>query len=124
MHERVNEYWETVKKDPSRTLTKYSKWQVEVIWQDINGRALYFSDELGNKVSYKDIYKGEGLNPIYFVLNYDKVLKKEDNVIYNTTNDIYGNILIGLKLLDDNGNVVTFSDNNTYRGLRSDGKSD
>ena len=124
VHERVNEYWETVKKDPSRTLTKYSKWQVEVIWQDINGRALYFSDELGNKVSYKDIYKGEGLNPIYFVLNYDKVLKKEDNVIYNTTNDIYGNILIGLKLLDDNGNVVTFSDNNTYRGLRSDGKSD
>ena len=66
MHERVNEYWETVKKDPSRTLTKYSKWQVEVIWQDINGRALYFSDELGNKCLIKIYIREKGL--IRFIL--------------------------------------------------------
>ena len=119
VHERVNEYWGGVKGDNSRTLTEDSKWQVEVIWQDINGRALYFTDEYAN--AQDDVYPGEGLNPIYFILNRNKLFQKE-KITYTTTNDIYGNILIGLKLLDDNGNVVKFSENDPYR--RDDGKND
>lgn len=117
---RVNDYWETVKGDASRTLTKYSKWKVEVIWQDINARALHFCDEYGN-IKDEDCYIGEGLNPVYFTLD-DALLKATAAGSKSSTNDIYGNILIGLKLLDDNGNVVTFSENNAYR--RDDGRSD
>lgn len=119
--ERVNDYWGTVKGDASRTLTKYSKWKVEVIWQDINARALCFCNEYGEKKNV-DYYIGEGLNPMYFTLD-DDLIKETAAEGKNSTDDIYGNILIGLKLLDDNGNVVLFNDNNK-RNLRSDGKSD
>ncbi len=80
---RVNQFWRDVEGDATRTLDANSKWTVEVIWQDINTRAITFCDEYG--VDLPDVAPGEGLNPFCFKL------------VKNQSQPIYGNVLVGLK---------------------------
>ena len=94
---RVNQYWATVAGEPGtqaddHALTADSKWHVEVIWQDINTRAIEFCDEYGvstEKDANGEVYSpGEGLNPFCFKL------------VNNSTDpgsQTYGNVLVGLK---------------------------
>lgn len=85
--DRVNQYWrDVVKNDASRILDAKSEWTVEVIWQDINTRAIHFCDEYG--VGELDTYKGYGLNPFCFKLKNDAM---------NSDQQTYGNVLVGLK---------------------------
>lgn len=100
---RVNQYWTTVAGEPGteaddHALTADSKWQVEVIWQDINTRAIEFCDEYGvstEKDANGEVYSpGEGLNPFCFKLVNDS----------NTPGtQTYGNVLVGLKKLKSDG---------------------
>ncbi|MBO5250031.1 MAG: hypothetical protein J6B15_04740 [Muribaculaceae bacterium] len=94
---RVNQFWRDVEGEPGteaddHALTADSKWQVEVIWQDINKRAIKFCDEYG--VDLPDVAPGEGLNPFCFRL------------LNNSTDpgsQTYGNVLVGLKKLKSDG---------------------
>lgn len=88
--DRVNQYWKDVKNNSSYYLTVDDEWQMEVIWQDMNHRAIYFCDVDGNSTS--DTYVGKGLAPAYF--KYDPTTMVPTDA---TTRDIYGNILVGLK---------------------------
>lgn len=94
--DRINQYWKTVAKedgtaDSHHALTADSKWQVEVIWQDIAGkRAITFCDEYGGALT--DVAPGEGLNPFCFKLETD-----------NNGDPVYGNVLVGIKKLKSDG---------------------
>lgn len=79
--DRVNEYW------GANTISDGTKWVVDVIWQDINTRAITFCDEYGNG-SNINTYSGSGKNPFYF-----KLVDKDATAQYQT----YGNIVVGLK---------------------------
>lgn len=91
--DRVNEYWQGVRKGAvaSTTIDDNTEWVVDVIWQDINTRAITFCDEYGNGAN-QNSYSGKGKNPFYFKL-----------VNTNTTSDAqnYGNIVVGLKRKDN-----------------------
>lgn len=91
--DRVNEYWQGVRKGAvaSTTIDDNTEWVVDVIWQDINTRAITFCDEYGSG-SNQNSYSGKGKNPFYF-----KLVNK------NTTPDAqnYGNIVVGLKRKDN-----------------------
>ena len=94
---RVNQYWATVVGEQGteaddHALTADSKWHVEVIWQDINTRAIEFCDEYG--VDLPDVAPGEGLNPFCF-----KLLNNSTDPGSQT----YGNVLVGLKKLKSDG---------------------
>lgn len=79
--DRVNEYW------GANTISDGTKWVVDVIWQDINTRAITFCDEYGNG-SNINTYSGSGKKPFYF-----KLVDKDATAQYQT----YGNIVVGLK---------------------------
>lgn len=94
---RINQYWTTVAgedgtADSHHALTADSKWQVEVIWQDINKRAIRFCDEYGNTLN--DVAPGEGLNPFCFKL---------ENISAAPGSQTYGNVLVGIKKLKSDG---------------------
>ena len=50
--------------DASNVLDKKSEWVAEVIWQDINSRAINFCNASGDLVS-GDTYEGKGNQPLY-----------------------------------------------------------
>ena len=50
--------------DAANVLDKKSEWVAEVIWQDINSRAINFCNADGNVIS-GDTYKGIGNQPLY-----------------------------------------------------------
>lgn len=96
--DRINEYWADVKNDASRKIDADSEWTMEVIWQDQNARVIHFCDEYGN---YKtdgsnNTYHGFGLNPAYITLD-NTTLDETYSNRRNVTQDIYGNVLIGVK---------------------------
>lgn len=103
IHQRINEYWGTnwgytgVGNVSSNVIGDNTEWVAEVIWQDIQGsQLLYFSDEVGG--DRKNTYEGVGKNPLYFTLNttfVDNCLSNRSS--YNDRNDIYGNILVGVR---------------------------
>lgn len=98
--DRINQYWNTVAgetgdDDTHHALTADSKWQVEVIWQDINKRAIKFCDEYG--VDLPDVATGEGLNPFCFKLV---------NSATDPGNQTYGNVLVGIKKIKSDGTVL------------------
>ena len=50
--------------DAANVLDKKSEWVAEVIWQDINSRAINFCNAAGNIIS-GDTYEGKGNQPLY-----------------------------------------------------------
>ena len=50
--------------DAANVLDKKSEWVAEVIWQDINSRAINFCNASGNIIS-GDTYEGKGNQPLY-----------------------------------------------------------
>ena len=50
--------------DAANVLDKKSEWVAEVIWQDINSRAINFSNADGDVIS-GDTYEGKGNQPLY-----------------------------------------------------------
>lgn len=50
--------------DAANVLDKKSEWVAEVIWQDINARAINFCNAAGNIIS-GDTYEGTGNQPLY-----------------------------------------------------------
>ena len=50
--------------DAANVLDKKSEWVAEVIWQDINSRAINFCNAAGNIIS-GDTYEGTGNQPLY-----------------------------------------------------------
>ncbi|MEE0975972.1 MAG: hypothetical protein UH853_09720 [Muribaculaceae bacterium] len=68
-----------------------TEWVAEVIWQDINARAIHFCDANGS--NSRDSYSGTGKNPFYFKLN--ETTKKV--ALTSPNADIYGNILVGVR---------------------------
>ena len=50
--------------DATNVLDKKSEWVAEVIWQDINARAINFCNAAGNIIS-GDTYEGKGNQPLY-----------------------------------------------------------
>lgn len=87
--DRVNEYWQGVRNSsvPDNVIKDDTQWEVEVIWQDLNKRIIYFTDNHGDASLNK--YSGQGKYPFYFKL----VNKTTDPQSQN-----YGNIVVGLKL--------------------------
>lgn len=103
VHQRINEYWgngwniEGIG-DPGNMINDDTEWQAEVIWQDINGRAFHFCDEYATDDSKSDVFNGLGKNPVYFMLDSDRLNETIKNIgSLNERTDIYGNILIGVK---------------------------
>lgn len=96
--DRVNEYWGSstwgsgVGNVSGNKIDEFSEWKIEVIWQDINNRAIYFCDEYGNTIT-DDEYVGKGKNPFYFKLNSSLI----PYTYCASTKDIYGNVLVGLR---------------------------
>ncbi len=99
--DRINQYWKTIENETGESasdhaLTADSKWQVEVVWQDIKGkRAITFCDEYGNALP--DKAPGEGLNPFYFKL---------ENTTTDPGSQTYGNVLVGVKKLKSDGTAL------------------
>ena len=104
---RVNEVW--YNQDGGKTiLTDDTEWRMEVIWQDVPGRQIYFSESSGlkawkneygpltnqgtdaaNNLSYAPYYYGRGYGENGFVNIYVKKESKDDRT--------EGNVLIGLR---------------------------
>lgn len=104
---RVNEAW--YNQDGGKTiLTDDTEWRMEVIWQDVPGRQIYFSESSGlkawkneygyltnqgtdaaNNLSYAPYYYGRGYGENGFVNIYVKKESKDDRT--------EGNVLIGLR---------------------------
>ncbi len=96
---RVNEYWGNSWGisgigDVANVIDENTSWRVEVIWQDIKGRAMWFTNESGTTDT--DYYYGTGNAPVYFKLDRKK-LEGTDILKTPAAEDIYGNILVGLK---------------------------
>ena len=75
--------------DAANVLDKKSEWVAEVIWQDINSRAINFCNAAGNIIS-GDTYEGTGNQPLYV----KAVGGKKGNVVVGvkkkgTGNDAY-----------------------------------
>jgi len=66
--------------DAANVLDKKSEWVAEVIWQDINSRAINFCNASGNVIS-GDTYEGKGNQPLYV----------------KTVGGKKGNIVVGVK---------------------------
>ena len=66
--------------DAANVLDKKSEWVAEVIWQDINSRAINFCNASGNVIS-GDTYEGKGNQPLYV----------------KTVGGKKGNIIVGVK---------------------------
>ncbi|MBQ7018620.1 MAG: DUF4906 domain-containing protein [Bacteroidales bacterium] len=107
--QRVNEGWHTA------PIGESTEWMVEVIWQDVPGRQIFFAESSGLKdwknvdgrlvyennlsndnVNYATRYFGKGNGDNGYVYIY---VKKETHSVRTA-----GNVLIGLKLKDANGN--------------------
>lgn len=97
--DRINEFWRDIKNNVDKSLAPDSEWQMEVIWQDIKNRSIHFCDAYGNYSTTNgasDIYHGNGLNPVYFTLDPGTMA-----VTGNVHEDIYGNVLVGVKKIVD-----------------------
>lgn len=90
--DRVNEYWGNANygNNANKTITDNDSWEVDVIWQDIAQRVIYFTDEYGK--TNLDKYTATGKKPIYIKYNPNIY-----NNINNRDNRPYGNIVIGIK---------------------------
>lgn len=94
--DRINEYWSSV--NTNNTITPKSEWVMDVIWQDQNARVIHFCDEYGNYTTdgSNNTYHGFGLNPAYITLD-NTTLTKTYAGSADTSKDIYGNILVGVR---------------------------
>ena len=61
---RANYFWTSAEGDVKNAIVDNTEWTAEVIWQDINSRAINFCDASGNVVS-GDSLNGKGLQPLY-----------------------------------------------------------
>ena len=100
IYERINEFWGNTSGGSGNVIDDNYPWVMEVIWQDINARAIWFTDETGSKDL--DKFNCIGKKPVYFKL--DRTTLDASTPGYDSKKDIYGNILVGVKKADSNGN--------------------
>lgn len=81
LKDRINTFWASADGDASNMLTADTEWVAEVIWQDINKRAINFCKEDGTIVA-GDTYEGMGLTNLY---------------IKAAAGDVKGNVVVGVK---------------------------
>lgn len=93
IYERINEFWGSTDGDANNVIGDNTEWVADVIWQDINARAIYFTDETGS--ADQDVFNGKGKKPVYFKLN--RATLSASTPGYDCKKDIYGNILVGVK---------------------------
>lgn len=86
IYERINEFWGSTDGDADNVIGDNTEWVADVIWQDINARAIHFTDETGS--ADQDVFNGKGKKPVYFKLNRETL---------SSGMNIYGNILVGVK---------------------------
>lgn len=107
IYERINEYWGnswniTGIGNSANVIGDQTEWKMEVIWQEMNARVLYFCD--ANGVNEYDTYVGKGKTPVYFKLDRNALTNaKNRDVSTNVNTDIYGNILVGVKKKKSDG---------------------
>lgn len=87
--DRINEYWQGVRNSdvPANVVNENTQWEAVVIWQDLNKRIIYFTDENGD--GNLNTYSGVGNQPFYFKLV---------NTDTDPKNQNYGNIVVGVRL--------------------------
>lgn len=78
--EKINTFWASEEGDKNNLITSSTEWTAEVIWQDIDLRAINFCDKFGNVIP-GDTYTGKGTAPLFV----------------KPTNNVKGNVIIGVK---------------------------
>ena len=78
--------------DAANVLDKKSEWVAEVIWQDINARAINFCNADGNVIS-GDTYEGNGNQPLYI----------------KAVGGKKGNVVVGVKKKGEGNNAYLWS---------------
>ena len=104
IHQQINRFWQSKSwySGEANEINDNTEWVAEVIWQDINARAIHFCDANGNyTTSNHNTYNGVGKNPVYFVLDKTTVANSYDALMsssnFNPYKDIYGNVVVGIK---------------------------